>query len=308
MQPSTSIWFNGELVPWDEARIHVLSHVVHYGTGAFEGIRVYALPAGPAVLGLQQHVRRLFRSCKIIELTLPFTVGQVSDAILQTVAHNGHESCYVRPIAFRGYGELGVLPDKCPIELVIATFPWRTMHGQEALEKGVDIGVSSWRRMAPNTHPAMGKLSGNYLNSHQVILEAKRHGYAEGVMLDSEGFVAECSGENLFLAFDGDVYTPPLSASILPGVTRAFVIQLLNDFGIVVREERLPREMLYCADEIFMTGTAAEITPVRSVDRRRVGSGTRGPATQRLQQEFFGILRGEVEDRHDWLTPVHGQR
>lgn len=305
MQTSEFIWFNGEFIRWEEAKIHVLSHVAHYGSGVFEGLRAYATPGGPAVLGLAAHVTRLFRSCKIMDLPLPFTRVQISEAIIATVRQNGHAACYIRPLVFRGYGELGVLPTGCPVEFIIATLEWGTLHGAEALEKGVDVGVSSFRRIAPDTHPAMAKAVGNYVNSQMIILEAKRHGYAEGIVLDSEGFVCEASGANVFLVYDNALYTPPIGESILPGVTRSYVIQLAQDLGIPVRQERIAREMLYMADEVFMTGTAAEITPVRSVDRRRVGSGTRGPVATILQQAFFGIIRGERPDLHGWLTHVN---
>jgi len=307
MEKAEFIWFNGKLVPWDEAQIHVLSHVAHYGTGVFEGIRAYATSRGPAILGLDRHVDRLFLSCKIIDLPLEYSKRDVSDAIRETVRRNGHESCYIRPLVFRGYGQIGVLPTTSPVEIAIVTFEWGTLHGAEGLEKGVDVGVSSWRRMAPNTHPAMAKASGNYLNSLMVIREAKRHGYAEGIALDREGYVCEASGENLFVLYQRALYTPPLGASILAGVTRGFVFELCADLGFEIKEQRIAREMLYYADEFFMTGTAAEITPVRSVDAMPVGDGVPGPVTKRLQKEFFGILKGEIPDRHGWLTPVGSQ-
>lgn len=302
--PAKYIWLNGEHVPWDEARVHVLAHALHYGSAAFEGIRAYDTRGGPAVLGLEQHVRRFFRSCKIVELPLRFTKAEVTQAILDTIRANGHASCYIRPLAFRGYGSMGVFPRENPVDVVIATFEWGAYHGQEALDKGVDVCVSSWRRMGPDTHPSMAKAAGNYLNSMLVVSEAKRLGFAEGVVLDVDGYVCEGSGENLFLVQDGLLYTPPVGSSILPGITRAFVIQLARERGLEVCEQRVPREMLYTADEIFFTGTAAEITPIRSVDGREVGEGSKGPITAGLQEEFFGIVRGEVEDRHGWLTPV----
>ena len=302
---SDFIWLNGGLVPWREARIHVLSHVVHYGSGVFEGIRAYATPRGPAVLGLHPHVRRLFDSCKIVDMLLEYAPETIAAAILETIRANRHDACYIRPFVWRGYGPLGVDPAKNPIDVAVATLEWGTLMGEEALTKGVDVGVSSWRRMAPDTHPAMAKTSGNYVNSQLVVREAKRHGYAEGIVLDVSGNVAEGSGENLFFVHDGALLTPPIGASILPGITRGYVIQLAADLGVPVTQTRVPREMLYIADEIFMTGTAAEITPVRSVDRKPVGNGTRGPLTARIQSEFFSILRGEAEDRHGWLTHVN---
>ncbi len=303
-----SIWLDGELVPWGEAKIHVLSHVVHYGSGVFEGLRVYATPRGPCVLGLDAHVRRLFQSCKIVELPLERTPDEVRAAILDTVRASGHAACYVRPLVFRGYGKLGVDPTGVPVQLAIAAYPLGSLHGREALEKGLRVGVSSWRRMAPDTHPAMAKAVGNYLNSQLVLMEAKRNGYQEGIVLDVDGYVAEGSGQNLFLVEDGRVSTPAVGDSILAGVTRAFVLQLARERGLEVLEQRITRERLYIADELFFTGTAAEITPIASVDGRPVGSGGRGPLTESLQSEFFDLLEGRRPDRHGWLTPVDGER
>ena len=304
MRESKYIWFDGDLVPWKDATVHVLTHALHYGTGVFEGLRAYSLPAGPAVLALDEHVKRFFRSCKVIGLELRWSPEQLAQAILETVSANGLSACYIRPLAFRGYGELGVMPNDNPTRLAIAAFPWDSLHGKPALEDGIDVGVSSWRRMAPDTHPAMAKVTGNYINSQLVVSEAVAHGYAEGVVLDTQGYVCECSGENIFLYLDGRLLTPPIAESILPGITRGLVLQLCADLGIEVSEQRIAREMLYFADEILITGTAAEITPVRSVDRRPVGEGDRGEVTSRLQTEFFGILRGSIDDRHGWLTPA----
>ena len=306
MQETEFIWMSGKLVPWHEARVHVLSHVLHYGTGAFEGIRAYDSPSGPAILGLDAHVERLFRSCSALYMPLPWSREEVRSAILETVKANGLGSCYIRPLAFLGYHGLGVMPaEDHPVELSIAAFPWGAYHGAEGLETGVDVAVSSWRRMAPDTHPAMVKASGNYVNSMLVVREAKRHGYAEGIVLDSDGYVCEGSGENLFVIYEGKLMTPPVGQSILPGITRGYVIQLAADQGMETCEQIISREMLYAADEIFMTGTAAEITPVRSVDRIAIGHGSRGETTRKLQEDFFGILHGEAPDRHDWLTPVN---
>lgn len=304
LHESEHIWFDGELIPWSEAKVHVLSHVLHYGTSAFEGIRAYSTPAGPAVLGLAQHVKRFFDSCKIVNLPFEFTREEVTRGILETVRGNRHDACYIRPFAFRGYGELGVASTGCPVHVVVATFPWGALHGDGALENGVDVGVSSWRRMAPDTHPAMAKAGGNYVNSMLVVAEARRHGYAEGIVLDVDGYVSEGSGENVFFVKDGALLTPPIGASILPGITRGFVIRLAKDRGIPVLEQKLTREMLYVSDEVFMTGTAAEVTPVRSVDGKPVADGKPGELTRSLQSEFFGIVRGEAPDRHGWLTPV----
>jgi branched-chain amino acid aminotransferase len=304
LQKSEFIWFNGKFVPWDEAKIHVLSHVIHYGTSAFEGLRAYQTPAGPAVLGLKEHVRRLFNTCKIINMPVPYTQGEISQAIVETVARNKQNACYIRPLIFRGYEVLGVDPRQCPVEVVIATWEWGAYLGTEALERGVDVGVSSWRRMAPDTHPAMAKAGGNYINSQMVVMEARRHGYVEGIVLDVQGYVSEGSGENIFVIMDGKIYTPPVGNSILTGITRGFAMTLAEEKGYPVIEQQIPREMLYIADELFFTGTAAEITPIRSVDGIEIGRGSRGPITTEIQSEFFAIISGEVQDRHGWLTPV----
>lgn len=301
---SDVIWFNGEFVPWDEARVHVLSHVLHYGSSVFEGIRAYHTPQGTAVLGLEPHVKRLFNSCKVVNMPVPFTPQEVSQAILETVRRNGLDACYIRPLVFRGYNVLGVNPQNCPVEVIIATWEWGAYLGQAAIDEGVDVAVSSWRRMAPDTHPSMAKTGGNYVNSQLVVMEAQRHGYVEGIVLDVYGYVSEGSGENIFVVIDGEIYTPPLGNSILAGITRNYAMTLAADLGYKVSPMQIPREMLYMADEIFFTGTAAEITPVKSVDGRAIGSGTRGPITKALQDAFFAIVRGEEKDRHGWLTLV----
>lgn len=301
------IWFNGEFVPWDDAKVHVLSHVLHYGSSVFEGIRAYHTAQGTAVLGLEPHVNRLFNSCKIISMPLPFKRREISAAILESVKKNGHEACYIRPLAFRGYEALGVNPTACPVEVIIATWEWGAYLGPEALEEGVDVGVSSWRRIAPNTLPAMSKAGGNYVNSQLVIMEARRHGYAEGIVLDVNGYVSEGSGENVFIIMDGTIYTPPIGNSILLGITRGYAMTLAAEMGYPVVEQQISREQLYIADEIFFTGTAAEITPVKSVDGQPVGSGVRGPVTKALQDRFFGILKGEQEDTYGWLTLVNSE-
>jgi branched-chain amino acid aminotransferase len=304
MQEAKTIWFNGSLIPWKEANVHVLSHAMHYGSGAFEGMRAYEIDGRAAIVGLEAHVQRLFDSCRVLYMDLPFTFEQVSAGIRNTVQSNGHTSCYIRPLAFRGYGEIGVVPDDCPVELAIASFPWGAYHGSDGIENGVDVGVSSWRRMAPDTHPAMAKITGNYVNSMLVVMEARRHGYAEGVVLDTAGYVSEGSGENLFFVKDGALLTPAIGDSILPGITRGYVIDLCKDLGLEVRETRIMREMMYNCDEMFMTGTAAEITPVRSVDRHILGDGKPGKITKQLQDEYFDILHGRKTDRHGWLTIV----
>ncbi|MDZ4773073.1 MAG: branched-chain amino acid transaminase [Planctomycetota bacterium] len=306
LTPAEFIWFNGRLVPWAEAQIHVLAHALHYASSVFEGVRAYATPKGPAILGLDDHVSRLFDSCKIVHLPIPFTHEQIRSAILETVDANKHDACYIRPLVFRGYGALGVWPEENPVEVVVATFPWIKPNERELLEKGVSVGVSSWRRMAPDTLPAMAKVAGNYVNSALVIMEAKRHGYAEGIVLDVDGYLSEGSGQNLFLVSRGKVWTPPIGSSILAGVTRACAIQLAHELGIEVVEQRLPREMLYIADEAFFTGTVAELTPITSIDGLPVGKGTRGPITKRIQERFFELARGQAPDVHGWMTHVRG--
>jgi branched-chain amino acid aminotransferase len=299
-----SIWMNGRLVPWDQARIHVLSHVIHYGTCLFEGIRCYKTLKGPAIFRLREHVRRLFDGCAIYRMQVPQTPEAIGAAICETVRANRMESCYIRPFIYRGYGSMGVDPTPCPVDVTIAVWPWGAYLGQEAAEKGVDVMVSSWRRFAPNTLPAMAKASANYMNSQLIKMEATANGYAEGIALDVAGFVSEGSGENIFLVRQGTLYTPSLGTSILPGITRGTILQLAEEFGIPVVECPVPREMLYIADEIFFVGTATEVTPVRSIDRVPVAGGTRGEITRTLQTEFNALIHGEKEDRHGWLTAV----
>ena len=301
------IWMNGQLVPWDEARIHVMAHVLHYGSSVFEGIRAYDNSrVGPAVFCLDPHLTRMYKSAKVYRLPIPYPMAELRQAILETIAANKLRSCYIRPLVFRGYDSLGVEPRQCPVEVAIATIEWGRYLGPEAIEQGVDVGVSSWRRMAPNTFPAAAKVGGHYTNSQLIRMEAAEHGYAEGIALDAYGYVSEGSGENIFVIEDGIIRTPPRSSSILNGITRACVMALAADLGYNVREEVITREGLYSADEIFFTGTAAEITPVRSVDHVPVGNGRRGPITERLQSEFFGLVDGSLPDRHGWLTPVPG--
>lgn len=295
------IWFNGQLVEWDKATVHVLSHVVHYGSSFFEGIRCYETPRGTGVFRLTPHIRRLFDSAKIYRTELPYTQDQLVSAVLETVRANKLRAGYIRPVVYRGYDSIGVDPTNCPVEVAIATIEWGKYLGAEALENGVDVCVSSWTRFAPNTMPSMAKAGGNYLNSQLVKMEALQNGYSEGIVLGTDGYVSEGSGENLFLVRDGIVVTPPVGASILPGITRDTVITLLRDEGIEVRQQLIPREMLYIADELFFTGTAAEVTPVRSVDRIVVGDGKRGPITAAVQSAFFGVVQGEREDKYGWL-------
>jgi branched-chain amino acid aminotransferase len=305
-QPSAEwIWVNDQFIPWESANFHVTTHALHYGSSVFEGIRAYGLPAGPAVLGLDEHVRRLYDSCKLVRMDLPYPLEYFKQVIKDLVRRNGHKSCYIRPIVFRGAGPLGVNPRQCPVEAVILTLEWGSYLGDEGLQKGVDVMVSSWRRMAPDTYMAMAKIGGNYVNSQQIVMEAVDNGFTEGIALDVFGYVSEGSGENIFVIYRGELYTPPVGASILQGVNRGIALTLARELGITVREQNIPREMLYIADEIFFTGTAAEITPVRSVDRLPVGNGGRGPLTQALQEQFFGITSGRLPDRFGWLTPVN---
>ena len=301
---SEKIWFNGKLVNWEDAQIHVLSHVVHYGSSVFEGIRCYNTRNGSAIFRLQDHMNRLFDSAKIYRMEIPFSREEMCEAALETIRVNKLKECYIRPVAFRGYGALGVLPFDCPVDAVIAVWEWGQYLGDEAVEKGVSVCTSSWNRMAPNTMPSLAKAGGNYLNSQLVKMEAKLNGYDEGIVLDPSGLVSEGSGENLFIIKNGTMYTPSSSFSILPGITRHTVITLARDLGLRVEQRAIPRESIYIADEVFFTGTAAEITPIRAVDQIPVGTGNRGPITQKLQEAFFAITTGEAEDVHGWLTFV----
>jgi branched-chain amino acid aminotransferase len=298
------IWMSGALVPWDDARIHIGSHVIHYGSSVFEGIRCYKTSKGPAVFRLDAHTERLFGSAKIYWMDLRWTPAQVNAAILDTIRANRLEACYIRPVAYRGAGQLGVNPLGSPVELAIMVWDWGKYLGQEALDEGVDACVSSWTRMAPNTLPAMAKSAGNYVNSQLIKIEAVKGGFAEGIALDAAGFVSEGSGENLFAVVKGRLITPPLVSSVLPGITRDTVLTLARRLGIAVDEKALPREILYLADELFFTGTAAEITPIRSVDRQKVGSGSRGPVTAALQKAFFDVIECRTGDEQGWLTFV----
>ena len=304
IKPTEHIWFNGELVPWEKATVHVMSHALHYGSSVFEGIRCYDTPKGPAIFRLAPHTRRLFDSAKIYYMDVPFSQAQVDDACKAVIRENGLKSAYIRPLVWRGYGEIGVFPLKNPVEVMVAAFEWGAYLGAEALELGADVGVASWNRAAPNTYPALAKAGGNYLSSQLIVMEARRHGYSEGIALDVNGYLSEGSGENLFVIRDGVIHTPPATAAILPGITRDTVITLARDLGYEVREQNLPRESLYVADELFFTGTAAEVTPIRSVDGITIGAGKRGPITTAIQQAFFGLFSGETEDKWGWLDFV----
>jgi len=299
------IWKNGKLIAWENATIHVMSHAVHYGTSWFEGVRCYKTERGAEVFRLSDHVHRLFNSCKIYRTDIPFTENEIAQGILETIRVNKLESCYIRPLVFRGFGSLGVNPLKAPVDTYLMVWEWGSYLGEEALADGVDVCTSSWQRAAPNTFPSIAKAGGNYLNSGLIKMEAAVNGFAEGIALDVHGHLSEGSGENLFLIQDGKVYTPSLSSSILGGITRSSVLTLLRERNVEVIEKTLPREMLYTADEIFFTGTAAEVTPIRSVDRIQVGTAGRGPITEQVQSDFFDYVYGRVDDRHDWMTPVH---
>ena len=298
------IWMNGKLVNWDDAKIHVLSHVIHYGSSLFEGERCYKTKNGPAIFRLQAHTDRLFNSCKIYRMKIPYTKEEINQAIIDLIKINKLDECYIRPVVYRGYEQLGVDPTGCPIDVCIAVWRWGKYLGPEALEKGVPVCVSSWNRMAPNTMPDMAKSGANYMNAQLIKLEAKEHGYVEGIALDVYGFVSEGSGENVFIVRDGALITPSFSSSILPGIVRNTVMTLAHEMGIKVIEESIPREALYIADEVFFTGSAAEITPISSIDKIPVGTGTRGPIAKKLQDRFFEIVSGQGEDKYGWLTYV----
>jgi branched-chain amino acid aminotransferase len=300
----TKVWVDGEFVEWKDANISVLSHVVHYGTSVFEGIRAYENDNGVAVYRLEEHVQRLFDSAKIYKIDIPFTQEEIEEAILETVRINDLDGCYIRPIVFRGYGELGVNPLNCPVNVVIAAWEWGSYLGEEGMANGVDIGVSSWRKPAPDTFPALAKCGANYMNSQLAKLEAIEHGYDEAIMLDYEGHVSEGSGENIFLVEGEKLFTPAMSSSNLKGITRDSIMTVARDLGYEVVEEVISRERLYSADEVFFTGTAAEVTPIRSIDHRQIGIGKRGPVAEKLQKTFFDIVEAKVEDKYGWLSYI----
>jgi len=295
---------NGKLIPWEDAKIHIASHVIHYGTSIFEGLRAYDTPKGVVIFRLKDHIDRLYNSCKIYRMEIPYSKEEFEKAIIETIKANNMKSCYIRPIVYRGLHSLGVNPFPNPVEAAILVLEWGKYLGEDALEKGVDVKVSSWQRMAPNTFPALAKAGANYMNSQLIKMEAIIDGYTEGIALNVRGHVSEGSGENIFIIKDGILYTPPLSSSILPGITRDTVIKLAQDIGLVVKEDTIPREALYIADEVFFTGSAAEITPIRSIDKIIIGDGKRGKITERLQKEFFSYINGEREDKHNWLTYI----
>ena len=303
IQQTEKIWHNGKFIPWDQATLHVMSHVVNYGSSVFEGVRCYAPPAGPAIFRAQEHIQRLIDSARIYRIDVDFTRDEIVQGMVELVKSNGVWPCYIRPIVLRGYGEAGVNPFNSPTEVYICNYPWGKYLGSDASE-GVDVCISSWTRIAPNTLPAMAKSGANYMNSQLIKMEAIINGYAEGIALDVNGYVSEGSGENLFVVRNGVLQTAPLGNSVLPGITRDSILQIARDLKLTVVEQVIPRELLYIADEVFFTGTAAEITPIRSVDKISVGRGVVGAVTKAIQQEFYGIVRGEKVDRHNWLTPV----
>jgi branched-chain amino acid aminotransferase len=299
-----SIWFDGRLVPWSEAKVHVGTHALHYGSSVFEGIRAYPTSRGPAIFQLDAHVRRMADSCRIVSIPLPLSEAKLTEAIVETVRANDFSSSYIRPMAFRGYGALGVDPRHSPVTVAVIVIEHGPHFSPEKIEKGLELGVSSHRRPAPDTLPTLAKTAANYLNSQLIFLEAKANGFDDGIALDVDGFVSECSGSNVFLVSNGKLTTPSLDCSVLEGITRRSVLTLAADLGIEAVERRVPREMLYMADEVFVCGTAAEVTPVRAIDRIQVGGGKHGPVTERLQREYARVVRGEREDRHEWLTFV----
>ncbi|MBI3046892.1 MAG: branched-chain amino acid transaminase [Acidobacteria bacterium] len=299
------IWMNGSLVDWKDAKIHIASHVVHYGSGVFEGARCYDTRQGPACFRLDAHLRRLIDSARIYRMEVPYDQQALTDAVMETIQVNGFRACYIRPLVYRGYDSLGVHPGACPIDVAILVWEWGAYFTKEAIEEGLDVKVSTWMRNAPNTTPAMAKSIANYANAQLIKMEAVADGYAEGIALDTSGNVSEGSGQNVFIVRDGVIYTPPIASSVLWGITRDSVITIARDLGFEVREQALPRETLYLADEVFFVGTAVEVTPIRSIDRIKVGRGRRGPVTEAIQQRFFQIVRGEAPDAHGWLQYVH---
>ena len=303
IQKTEKVWHNGKLIPWDNAQLHVMSHVVNYGSSVFEGVRCYSLPKGPAIFRATEHMQRLLDSAKIYRIDVDYTRDELVSAVVDVVKNNGVWPCYIRPIILRGYGEAGVNPFNSPTEVYVCNYPWGKYLSNDA-EKGVDVCVSSWTRLAPNTLPAIAKSGANYMNSQLIKMEAIINGYVEGIALDTNGYVSEGSGENVFIVRNGTLQTAPLGNSVLPGITRDSVMQIARDLSIPVVEQVIPREMLYVADEAFFTGTAAEITAIRSVDKISVGKGVVGPVTRAVQKEFYAIIRGEKADRFGWLTAV----
>jgi branched-chain amino acid aminotransferase len=299
------VWMNGQFVDWKDATIHVASHVIHYGSGVFEGARCYSTPNGSACFRLDAHMKRLQQSAKIYRMEYALDLDGWMNAVLETIRANAMKSCYIRPIVYRGYDSLGVNPFNCPVDAAIILWDWGTYLGKDALEQGCDVKIASWSRMAPNTLPALAKSAANYANSGLIKMEALTDGYSEGIALDVSGEVSEGSGQNIFIVRDGAIFTPPLSSSILGGITRDAIIMLARDLGFAVTETSIPREALYIADEVFVVGTAAEVTPIRTIDKIRIGAGRRGPITEALQRAFFDVINGDVPDTHAWLTYVY---
>ncbi|WP_017443931.1 branched-chain amino acid transaminase [Gayadomonas joobiniege] len=299
------IWYNGKVIPWQDATVHIVCHAIHYGSSVFEGVRCYDTPKGPAIFRLAEHTRRLFDSAKIYRFDIPYTADEINQGCKDIVKANGFKSAYLRPFAFMGAHNLGLNPPKVPLETSIIALNWGSYLGEESLEQGVDAAVTSWNRLAPNTMPTGAKAGGNYLSSILITTEAKRHGYVEGIGLDHNGYVSEGAGENLFVVRDGVISTPPLTSGILPGITRGTLITLAEEMGYKVVEQALPREALYLADEVFMCGTAAEVVPVRSVDQIQVGDGKRGPITEKIQKAYFGLFNGTTEDKWGWLDYIN---
>lgn len=299
------IWMNGKFVAWKDATIHVGTHALHYGTGVFEGIRAYDSKNGSNIFRLDAHMRRLLDSCRVYRMDPGYSLDVLTEAVVETVRTNGFKACYIRPLIYRGYSQLGLNPMPCPVDTAVLVWEWDAYLGDEAIEQGVDVGVSSWTRLAPNTIPALAKATANYANSALIKMQATLDGYAEGIALDESGLLSEGSGQNLFLVRDSVIYTPSLGSSVLEGITRSSVLTIARDLSFTVKEQPLPREFLYLADEAFFCGTAVEITPIRSIDKVQVGAGRRGPITEALQKRFFGILSGEAPDTYNWLAPVH---
>ena len=308
LPPNEWIWRDGEFIPWADANVHILAHSMQFGSAAFEGIRCYATPRGPAIFRLEDHLVRLINSIKIYRMEIKYTVDDLVAVACELIERNKMEAAYLRPMVLRGFGASGMVPFASPIETYFPCWKWGTYHGEKALNEGIDACVSSWVRNAPNTTPAGAKIAGNYLSSQLIKMEALVNGFDEGIALDTEGRLAECSGQNLFLVSRGTLYTSPINGSLLPGITRNTILTFAQDAGIPIREIVLPREAIYTADEAFMTGTAAEVTPVRTVDKIPIGSGKPGPITQQLQRAYLQTVHGELEDKHGWLTYVKAER
>ena len=308
LQPTEWIWRDGEFIPWQDANVHVLSHSMQFGSSVFEGIRCYATPRGPAIFRLEDHLQRMMNSCKIYRMDVPYSVDEIVAATCELVEKNGLDSCYVRPMVLRGYGAAGMVPFDSPVEVFIPCWPWGSYLGDHAMENGADACVSSWSRMAPNTTPSMAKVAGNYLGGQLIKMEALANGYDEAIALGPDGMISEGSGQNVFVVQKGVIFTTPANGTLLPGITRDSIMTLARDAGMDVHEQPLQRDVLYTADEIFLTGTASEVTPVRSVDKIKVGIGRTGEVTKVLQRTFMDLVQGRSEDRHNWLCHVRAER